>query len=79
MLTNEFSFLISAIKEYLNKDCQVSISHIYRVANSVSDYMANLVFSLPIGLTLYPSPPIGASSILLYDAYRVSTPRSVVL
>ncbi|KAH9706792.1 putative ribonuclease H protein [Citrus sinensis] len=49
------------------------------VANSVSDYMANLVFSLPIGLTLYPSPPIGASSILLYDAYRVSTPRSVVL
>ena len=79
VLTNEFSFLISAIKEYLNKDCQVSISHVYRVANSVSNYMANLIFSLPIGLTLYPSPPIGASSLLLYDAYRVSTPRSVVL
>lgn len=79
VLTNEFSYIIYAIKKYLNKDWQVFISHVYREVNSVADYMTILVFSLPIGVTLYPSHPIEANSILLYDAYRVATPRYVVL
>ncbi|KAH9658732.1 putative ribonuclease H protein [Citrus sinensis] len=77
--TNEYASLIFAIKEYLQKkDCQVSISHVYREANLAADFMANLACSLPLGLMVYPSPPLGVSSILLYDSYGVATPRSVV-
>ncbi|KAK9181143.1 hypothetical protein WN944_024280 [Citrus x changshan-huyou] len=77
--TNEYASLIFAIKEYLQKkDWQVSISHVYREANSAADFMANLACSLPLGLMVYPSPPLGVTSILLYDSYGVATPRSVV-
>ncbi|KAH9678147.1 hypothetical protein KPL71_025604 [Citrus sinensis] len=77
--TNEYASLIIAIKEYLQKkDWQVSISHVYREANSAADFMVNLACSLPLGLMVYPSPPLGVTSILLYDSYGVATPRSVV-
>ena len=67
--TNEYASLIFAIKEYLQKkDWQVSISHVYREANSAADFMANLACSLPLGLMVYPSPPLGVSSSLLYDS-----------
>ncbi|KAH9649731.1 putative ribonuclease H protein [Citrus sinensis] len=50
-----------------------------REANSATDFMVNLACSLPLGLMVYPSPPLGVTSLLLYDSYGVATHRSVVL
>ncbi|KAH9672602.1 putative ribonuclease H protein [Citrus sinensis] len=77
--SNEYAPLIQAIKDYLNLDWQVSLSHIYREANFAVDYMANLAFSLPLGLIVYPTPPLGVRSFLSHDSYGVLYPRSVVL
>ncbi|KAH9757474.1 reverse transcriptase domain-containing protein [Citrus sinensis] len=76
---NEYAPLIQAIKDYLNLDWQVSLSHIYREANFAADYMANLAFSIPLGFMVYPTPPLGVRPFLLHDSYGVSYPRSVVL
>ena len=56
VMTNDYAPLVQAIKNYLKLDWHVSISHIYREANFTADYMANLVFSLPLGLLAYPTP-----------------------
>ena len=77
--SNEYAPLIQAIKDYLNLDWQVSLSHIYREANFAADYMANLAFSIPLGLIVYPTPPLGVRSFLFHDSYGISYPRSVVL
>ena len=75
--SNEYAPLIYAIKDYLNLDWQVSLSHIYREANFAADYMANLAFSIPLGLIVYPT--LGVRSFLYHDSYGVSYPHSVVL
>ncbi|KAL9438044.1 hypothetical protein AB3S75_023834 [Citrus x aurantiifolia] len=77
--SNEYAPLIQAIKDYLNLDWQVSLSHIYREANFAADYMANFAFSIPLGLIVYPTPPLGVRSFLFHDSYGISYPRSVVL
>ncbi|KAL9460452.1 hypothetical protein AB3S75_003623 [Citrus x aurantiifolia] len=76
---NEYALLIQAIKDYLSLDWQVSLSHIYIEANFAVDYMTNLVFSIPLGSMVYPTPPLGVRPFLLHDSYGVSYPRSVVL
>ncbi|KAL9441410.1 hypothetical protein AB3S75_019988 [Citrus x aurantiifolia] len=76
---NHYAPLIRAIKDYLKMDWQVSISHIYREANFAADYMASRAFSIPLGLTIYHTPPLGISPFLFKDAYGVAHSRSVVL
>ena len=72
VMPNEYAPLIQAIKDYLNLDWQVSLSHIYREANFAADYMANLDFSIPLGLIVYPTPPLGVRSFLFHDSYGIS-------
>lgn len=78
-MTNKYAPLVQAIKGYLNLDWHVSISHIYKEANFAVDYMANLIFSQPLGLLVYPNFPLGVRSLLLHDFYGVSYPCSVLL
>ncbi|KAH9793075.1 putative ribonuclease H protein [Citrus sinensis] len=76
---NHYAPLIRTIKDYLKMDWQVSISHIYREANFAADYMASLAFSIPLGLTIYHTPPLGISPFLFKNAYGVAHSRLGVL
>ena len=58
VMSNEYAPLIQTIKDYLNLEWQVSISHIYREANFAADYMVNLTFSIPLAFIVYPTPPL---------------------
>ncbi|KAL9435940.1 hypothetical protein AB3S75_022081 [Citrus x aurantiifolia] len=77
--SNEYAPLIQAVKDYLNLDWQVSFSYIYREANFAVNYMANFAFSIPLGLIMYPTPPLGVRPFLLCDSYGFSHPCLVVL
>lgn len=78
-MTNEYAPLVLTIKNYLKLDWHVSISHIYREANFVADYIANFTFSIPLVFIVYLNPPLGVKSLLLHDSYGVAQLRSIVL
>ncbi|KAL9444513.1 hypothetical protein AB3S75_017659 [Citrus x aurantiifolia] len=69
--------LVAAVRDLFNRNWQVSLSHIFREANSVADFMANMAHSLPHGIHLFTSPPVGSYSIILQDMIGVAKPRLV--
>ncbi|KAH9673337.1 reverse transcriptase domain-containing protein [Citrus sinensis] len=77
VVPNEFYALVVAIREIISRNWQVSITHIYREANSAADFMANMAHSYPHGLHLFSSPPVGIYSIIVQDLYGVTQPRLI--
>ncbi|KAL9453332.1 hypothetical protein AB3S75_009020 [Citrus x aurantiifolia] len=69
--------LVVAVRDLLNRNWQVCLTHIYREANSVADFMANMALSLPSGMHLFSSPPMGTYSAILQDMIGVAKPRIV--
>lgn len=69
---NAYYPLMVAIREILSRNWQVSITHIYREANSAADFMANMALSVPIGLHSFPNPPVGIYSIISQDIFEVT-------
>ncbi|KAH9718348.1 putative ribonuclease H protein [Citrus sinensis] len=69
--------LVVAIRDFLNRNWQINISHIYREANSAADFMANMAHLVPHGLQLFSNPPVGIYSILSQDMYGVCQPRII--
>ncbi|KAH9725573.1 putative ribonuclease H protein [Citrus sinensis] len=69
--------LVVAIRDFLNRNWQINISHIYREANSAADFMANMAHLIPHGLQLFSNPPVGIYSILSQDMYGVCQPRII--
>ena len=66
--------LVVAVRDFFNRNWQVCLTHIYREANSVADFMANMAHSLPNGMHLFTSPPVGIYSIILQDMIGVAKP-----
>ncbi|KAH9788525.1 reverse transcriptase domain-containing protein [Citrus sinensis] len=69
--------LVVAIWDLLDRNWQVCLTHIYREANSVADFMANMALSLPNGMHFFTSPPVGIYSVILQDMIGVAKPRIV--
>ena len=67
--------LVVAVQNLLNRNWQVSLTHIFREANSVADFMANMAHSLPHGVHLFSSPPVGIYSIIVQDSFGVTHPQ----
>ncbi|CAI0393792.1 unnamed protein product [Linum tenue] len=70
---------VAEIRRWLAQDWQVLITHIYREANVVADYLANLGHSLPIGLHNIVNPDSVLAYWLYHDIIGVQTPRSFIL
>ena len=77
VVPNAFSALLTAVRELLSRNWHTAITHIYREANSAADFMANMAHSAPLGLHVFPNPPMGIYSIISQDLFRVSKPRFV--
>ncbi|KAL9411281.1 hypothetical protein AB3S75_044970 [Citrus x aurantiifolia] len=77
VVPNEFYALVVAVQELVSRNWQISITHIYREANSATDFMANMAHSHPHGLHLFSSPPVGIYSIIVQDLFGVSQPRLI--
>ncbi|KAH9736450.1 putative ribonuclease H protein [Citrus sinensis] len=77
VVPNAFYALVVAIRKLLSRNWQVSLTHIFREANSAADFKANMAHSVPHGLHLLTSPPVGIYSIILQDMFGVAQPRIV--
>ncbi|CAN0899546.1 Putative ribonuclease H protein At1g65750 [Linum grandiflorum] len=62
-------------RELCSRQWEVHLSHIYREANNVADYLANLGHALSYGMHIFDSPDRGLSHWLHYDLIGVSLPR----
>ncbi|CAN0922290.1 hypothetical protein LINGRAHAP2_LOCUS33005, partial [Linum grandiflorum] len=60
-LDHQHAALVLQVKELCNHQWEVHLSHIYREANNVVDYLANLGDSLVFGIHLLDSPNQGMS------------------
>ena len=76
IVPNEFYALVAAVRELVSRNWHISITHIYREANS-ADFMANMAHSLPHGVHLFTSPPVGIYSIIVQDLFGVTQPRLI--
>lgn len=65
VVPNEFYALVAAVRQFISRNWQISITHIYREANSVADFMANMAHAYPHGLHLFSNPPVGIYSIIV--------------
>lgn len=70
--------LLHVIKELLTRDWNVSLQHVYREANHSADFLANLALSVPVGIHVHESPPVGLNVWLQHDMYGVSYTRSIL-
>ena len=55
-MPNALYALVVAVRELLRRNWQISITHIFREANSAADFVANMAYSAPHGLHLFSSP-----------------------
>ena len=78
VVSNVFYALVVAVRDLLSRSWQVSLSHIFREANSAADFMASMAHSIPYGLQVFDSPPVGIYSIILQDIFGVAKPRMVL-
>ena len=78
-MTNEYSPLVSSIKELIHRNWHISVNHVYREANFAADSIVNYASDLPIGLHNLSSPPACVIPFLLHDMYGVAHPRIVSL
>ena len=78
-INNEYSPLVSSIKELIHRNWHISVNHIYREANFTADSIANYATDFPIGLHKLSSPPACVTHFLLHDMYGVAHPRIVSL
>ncbi|CAN0896272.1 Putative ribonuclease H protein At1g65750 [Linum grandiflorum] len=76
-LDHQHTALVLQFKELCSRQWEVHLSHIYREANYVADYVANLGHCLSYGLHLFDSPDWGFSHWLRYNFIGVSLPRLV--
>ncbi|CAN0838590.1 Putative ribonuclease H protein At1g65750 [Linum grandiflorum] len=76
-LDHQHAALVLQFKELCSRHWEVHLSNIYREANNVADYLANLGHSLSYGLHIFYSPDRGLSHWLHYDSIGVSLPRLV--
>ena len=76
-MPNEFYALVAAVQEFISRNRQISIVHIYREANLATDFMANMAHSYPHGLHLFSNPPVGIYSIIVQDLFGVTQPRLI--
>ena len=68
-MTNEYSPLVSSIKEPIHRNWHISVNHVYRETNFAADSIANYASDLPIGLHNLRSPPACVIPFLLHDMY----------
>ncbi|CAN0899547.1 Putative ribonuclease H protein At1g65750 [Linum grandiflorum] len=74
-LDHQHAALVLQFKELCSRQWEVHLSHIYREANNVADYLANLGHALSYGMHIFDSPDRGLSHWLHYDLIGVSLPR----
>ncbi|KAH9792364.1 putative ribonuclease H protein [Citrus sinensis] len=75
---NGHASLVRGIKELLNRTWQVQVKHVYRESNFAADFLANSALSLPVGLHIFNSLPLGAGFWIRHDSIGVSHPRFVL-
>ena len=56
-MTNEYSPLVSSIKELIHRNWHIYVNHVYREANFAADSIANYASNLLIGLHNLSSSP----------------------
>ena len=78
IVPNVFYALVVAVRNLLSRNWQVSLSHIFREANSAADFMASMAYSVPYGVHVFNSPPVGIYSFILQDIVGVAKPRMVM-
>ncbi|KAJ1377886.1 Reverse transcriptase-like [Sesbania bispinosa] len=59
--------LLLEIRNMLQKNWDVSLAHVLREANSVTDYLAKGVVAMAKDFTLWDAPPLGALPLLKED------------
>ncbi|CAN1215904.1 hypothetical protein LINPERPRIM_LOCUS431 [Linum perenne] len=68
---------ITILRDLLNRDWEVTISHTYGEGNCTADYLASLGHDLPRGLHLVPLPDCNLSYFLRRDCIGISEPRLI--
>ncbi|CAA7051324.1 unnamed protein product [Microthlaspi erraticum] len=71
------SFLVRLCYGFISRDWLVRVTHVYREANRVADWLANYAFSLQLGFSFLPSAPTDLSVLLLEDVDGSSRARFV--
>ena len=77
VIPNVFYALVVAVWELLSRNWQTAIIHIFREANSATDFMANMAHSVPLGLHLFSSLPMDIYAIISQDMFGVIQSRFV--
>ena len=74
VVPNVFYALVVAVRDLLSRNWQVSLTHIFREANLVADFMVYMAHSAPHRLHLFTSPLMGIYLIILQDIFGVANP-----
>ncbi|CAN1314879.1 Putative ribonuclease H protein At1g65750 [Linum perenne] len=64
-------------RDWMNKDWELWLKHIYREANQAADYLANFGHSLPRGCHSVPTSDCNLAYHIRYDCMGISEPRMV--
>ncbi|CAI0382345.1 unnamed protein product [Linum tenue] len=65
-------------QELMQRDWEVSLTHIYREGNKCADYIASQGHQLPLGYSMFPITDTTLVSWILYDTLGLSEPRLVM-
>lgn len=76
--THPLASLVLRCQDLLTRDLVVRFGHVFREGNRVADSLANVAFSLSLGLHLFDFPPPASCSIVLDDVRGISFPRMML-
>ncbi|CAN1730076.1 Putative ribonuclease H protein At1g65750 [Linum perenne] len=64
-------------RDWMSKDWELRLKHIYREANQAADYLANFGHSLPRGCHSVPASDCNLAYHIRYDCMGITEPRMV--
>ncbi|CAN1142651.1 Putative ribonuclease H protein At1g65750 [Linum perenne] len=68
---------VAALRELIERDWEVTISHTYREGNSAADYLADLGHGFPLGVHQITSYDCNLNYFLRRDCIGISEPRLI--
>ncbi|CAN1193314.1 Putative ribonuclease H protein At1g65750, partial [Linum perenne] len=75
---HQHAMIVLDFRDYLSRNWEVRLRHIYREANHATDFLASIGNHYPLGQHLVPTSNVNLCYFLRYDYHGVSEPRSIL-
>ncbi|CAN1274277.1 Putative ribonuclease H protein At1g65750 [Linum perenne] len=79
VISHSHALEVLEFRDWLRRDWEIKIRHVYREANFAADYLASRGHSLPRGSHYFDLSDSRLAHLIRYDCMRISEPKMILI